>query len=105
MNKKPLSQHDFKNWLSSQNDLKEFINISRDIEDPNEKFIGVAVKSKVGEQKLLSKIETEEDPEILVNEFIEEGGTILSVDDKKVQVEVDSGVFYIPRFCVKILKD
>lgn len=100
---KQFSLHNFKNWLAEQKDLSDFFNIGLD-ENPNDKYVGKEVRSKVGDKKLLDRIETEDDPETLVQEFLEEGGTILAVEDKRVQIEVDSGSFYIPRFCVKIIK-
>lgn len=100
-----LSLHEFKNWLSGQKDLHDFFNIGMDKEDPYERFIGKMVEPKVSEQKLYERIETEDDPDIVISEFIENGGTILIVEGKKVQIEVDSGTFFLPRFCVRIQRD
>lgn len=105
MTNRPLSLKDFKNWLAEDKDLTDFFNIGREPEDPYERFIGKAVRPKVSEKKLLERIETEDDAESLVVEFVEEGGTILAVEEKRVHIEVESGSFYIPRFCVKIQKD
>lgn len=105
MSNRPISLQDFKKWLSEEKDLGDFFNIGREVEDPNEKFIGNAARTKVSEQKLMEKIHTEDDAEILVREFVEDGGTVLSVEGKKVQIEVESGTFYVPRFCVKIRKN
>lgn len=105
MNNRPLSVHDFKNWLFEQKDLNDFFNIGRDEEDPNERFVGKEVKPKVSEKKIMTRMETEEDAEVLTREFLEEGGVILAVDEKKFQVEVESGTFFIPQFCVKVRKD
>lgn len=100
-----LSLQDFKNWLSTQKELSDFFNLGlSDQQDPNEKYMGKEVYTKVSESKLFERIETEDDAQILVAEFIENGGTVLSIEDKKIQIEVDSGSFYIPRFCVKIKK-
>jgi hypothetical protein len=105
MSTRRLSLHDFKNWLVEQKDLSEFFNIGMDREDPYEKYIGKEVRTKVSEQKLLERIETEDDAEIVVAEFAENGGAVLSVEEKRIQIEVDSGTFFLPRFCVKIMKD
>jgi len=105
MSAKRLSVHDFKNLLSEQKDLSEFFNIGLDKENPYDKYIGNEVYSKVSEQKLLDRIETEEDAETLVREFLEDGGTVLGIEGKKIQIEVESGSFEIPRFCVKIRKE
>lgn len=101
MEHRPRSLSDFKDWFSNQQGMSDFFNFQA---DPNEKYIGNAVKPKVSEGKLLEKIECDDDTEQLVAEFRASGGTVLSVEDKKVHVEVDSGEFFIPRFCVKIKK-
>lgn len=102
---KRVSLQDFKNWMSGQKDLSNFFNIQED-ENPYDKYIGRAIKTKVSKNKLMERANSEDEPkELLIDEFIENGGTILSVDEKKVLVEVDSGKFYVPRFCVKIAKD
>lgn len=105
MSNKRLSLHEFKSWLSDQRDLKDFFKLGLNKEDPYDKYIGKEVRTKVSEKKLLERIETEDDPEVLVSDFIDNGGTVLVVEDKKIQIEVESGVFSIPRFCVKIQKD
>ena len=101
---KQLSLNDFKNWLSEQQGMSEFFNISKDPEDPNERFVGKEVRPKVSEGKLLERIKTEEDAEQLVQEFIEDGGVVLSIEGKKVNIQVESGEFALPRFCVRIRK-
>lgn len=105
MNSRPLSLQEFKHWLSEQDGLPEFFNINREQEDPNDTYIGKEVRAKVSEGKLLQRIETEDDPVQLVHEFMESGGTILSIEGKIVNVEVESGEFSIPRFCLKIKKE
>ena len=104
MSHRPLSISDFKNWLSEQNGMSEFFKIGKDFEDPNQKYIGNRVRPKVGELKLLEKIETEDDADLLIQEFLEEGGTVLAIEGKEIQIEVESGEFLLPRFCVKIKK-
>ena len=106
MSNKYLSLNDFKNWIGEQKELVDFFNLGLDKPDTNDELIGNKVKSKVGEEKLLERIEPEGnmDAETLVEEFLEEGGTVLGIEEKKVLVEVESGSFYIPRFCVKIKK-
>lgn len=108
MNNKPLSLPDFKNWLSSHQDMKalsEFFSISRDEIDPNEKYVGCPARAKVSEQKLLERVETDDDAEALINEFVENGGTVVGVDGKMFEIEVESGTFSIPRFCLKLKQD
>lgn len=105
MNKKPVSLQEFKNWLSDQKDLGKSFTIRREeIDNPDEMYIGSKCRSKVCEKKLLEKIDTEEDPESVVREFLENGGSVIAVDGKKFQIEVDCGTFMIPRFCIKIKK-
>lgn len=101
---KRISLQDFKNWISEQKDLSSFFNIGADQESPYDKYVGKTVKTKVGKNKLMERIESDNDAETLIDEFIEDGGTILSVEEKRVQIEVESGEFYVPRFCVKIVK-
>ncbi len=102
---KRISLQDFKNWISEQRDLSSFFNIGADQENPLDKYIGKFVQSKVGKGKLMERVESDVDSETLIDEFLEEGGTILEVEEKRVHVEVDSGDFYVPRFCVKIVKE
>jgi hypothetical protein len=106
MNQKPLSLKEFKDWLSEHQDgLSNFFNINREQPDEEDEFVGREVRPKVCESKLLERIETEDDPIQLVQEFIESGGTVLAVEGKKVSIEVESGEFTIPRFCAKIKKE
>lgn len=105
MSHKPLSINDFKNWLSEEQDLSQFFNIGMEPEDPTQKYVGRAVKSKVGQSKLLERIVTDDDENALVEEFIEDGGTVLAMEGRNIQIEVESGEFSVPRFCVKIKND
>lgn len=108
---KKLSLHDFKNWLSEQDNdgcMKQFFNISggvEDVENPYAKFIGNKVKAKVSQKKLTEKVETEDDAEEVVFEFLQEGGTIIDTDGKMLTIETESGQMKLPRFCVKIRKE
>lgn len=105
MDNRYLSVNDFKNWLSEHNDSSDFF-FGQNPEDPTEKYVGMAVRSKVSGKKLLEKIETESDSsQQLVTEFVNDGGSVLKVEPKRVLIETESGEFYLPRFCVKIIKD
>lgn len=95
---------DFKNWLSEQQEISEFFNI-KEPENPLDKYIGKDVRTKVSESKLLQKIQTDDDPYAMVQEFVADGGKVLSVEGKRMNIEVESGEFSIPRFCVKIRKN
>jgi hypothetical protein len=105
MDSKYLSVNDFKNWLSEHKDTSDFF-FGQNPENPNDKYIGMAVRSKVSGKKLLEKIETEyASSQQLVTEFVNGGGSVLGVEPKRVLIETESGEFYLPRFCVKITKD
>ena len=101
---KQRSINDFKNWLSEQNGMSEFFNINKNLEDSNEKYIGQPVRAKVSEGKLLERAKTNQDVVQIVQEFVEDGGVVLSVEGKKVNIQVESGELALPRFCVKIKK-
>jgi len=103
MTNRHLSISDFKNWLSEQKDMSEFFSLEAP-DNPLDKYIGKEVRAKVSESKLLQKIQTDDDPETLVQEFVTDGGTVLYVEGKQIYVEVESGEFSIPRFCVKFKK-
>ena len=104
MDNKYLSINDFKNWLSEHKDSSDFF-FGQTPSDPNEKYIGNAVRAKVSSKKLLEKIETDDSAKNLIKEFVKDGGSILGVEPKRVLIETESGEFYLPRFCVKIIKD
>jgi hypothetical protein len=100
MNNRPLSISDFKNWFSEQQgEMSEFF-----IQEPENPYIGKKARTKVSEGKLLQKIETDDDPETMVQEFMADGGTVLAIEGKRINIEVESGEFSLPRFCVKVKK-
>lgn len=105
MSNRPLSLNDFKNWLSEQKGMPEFFSLDRSSEDSDEKYVGKEVRSKVSEAKLLERIKTEDDPVQLVQEFLDNGGTALGIEGKFINIEVESGEFTLPRFCVRIRKE
>jgi hypothetical protein len=86
--------------------MTRFFNISLEQQDEKdtESYIGRHAKARVSESKLLDKIECDDDPQTLVQEFMEKGGEIVSVDGKTIYLETASGNFSLPRFCVKIKK-
>lgn len=95
---------EFKSWLSNQKDTSKFFNLSVEAQDQYDEYVGRAVKPRVCENKMLAKIKCDDDPQTLIQEFIENGGEVVSVDNKEAYIEVNSGNFYLPRFCVKIKK-
>lgn len=101
---KSFSLNDFKSWLSQQPDLSGFFDLSNRT-NPGDELIGCEVHAKVSGKKLLEKIQSENvDPEILVEDLLENGGVVVSLDGKNLLIEVESGSFYLPRFCVRIVK-
>lgn len=101
-----FSLHDFKNWLSEQKDMSDFFNIEKPASPKEEGYIGKQVTPKVGLKKLLEKAHADDgDPEQMVHELIDEGGVIVDTKGKELLIEVDSGCFYIHRFCVRLVKD
>lgn len=107
--KPSFSLQDFKNWLSQtpqQEDLTEFFDLSARTDEGKPSLVGKDVVAKVSPKKLLEKIEPEEgEARELVRDLIENGGAILEVKEKNVLVEVESGSFYIPRFCIRIIEE
>lgn len=104
MTHRPLSLSDFKNWMAEQNGMSEFFRIGKDFEDPNLKYIGCKARPKVSESKLLERVDTDEDADTIIEEFIENGGTVLAIEGKEVQIETELGEITLPRFCIKIKK-
>jgi hypothetical protein len=101
-----FSLHDFKGWLAEQKDMSEFFNIEKPLPSKIEGFIGMNVIPKVGLKKLLEKAHADDgDAEQMVHELMEDGGVIVDIKGKELLVEVDSGCFYIHRFCVRLVKD
>ena len=98
MSHRPLSLSDFKNWFSEQQGMSDFFEIS----NAEDKYVGNRVRPKVSEEKMLERIETDDDADQLIQEFIEEGGVVTGVEGKQIYIETSSGEFSLPRFCVKI---
>lgn len=105
MTHKKTSLQDFKKWFSEQKGMSDFFNISADAaENDDSRFIGRDVRTKVGKNKLMERIEADDDHATLIDEFVASGGKIMAIEPKRVQIEVASGEFFIPRFCVKVQK-
>lgn len=103
--KPSFSLNDFKHWLSEQSDLSEFFDLSSRTSKPGDELIGSEVTAKVSAKKLLERIRPEEgEAETLVEDLLENGGMILALDGKDLLVEVECGSFYLPRFCVRLVK-
>ncbi len=90
---KQPSLDDFKKWM------EQHISEPKEVKDD---LVGTEVQAKVGLNKLLSKAEIEEGvEEDVCNEFFEDGGIILEVEDNKYLVEVSCGSFYIHKSYVR----
>lgn len=105
-NNRSYSVNDFKHWLSQQQDVSKFFSIGLDRIDEEDELVGKRVKARVSANKLLEKIECDEDdPQSLLADFLKSGGSILESKDKRYLIEVESGSFSLPKFCVKVKKD
>lgn len=88
---------DFKKWMNNQDDQ----HLQKKIET-RKSFEGLAVESKVGIRKLMSKMEENDgDAYEVACEFIENGGTISDSQDKYFLIETNLGNFYIHRSYVR----
>lgn len=90
---------EFKRWMKDHSAEHEDI---FDKPKAGKKFVGTAIKSKVGLRKLLSKMQPESgNLDELALDFVNENGTIIDVDGRMFLVEVSSGEFYIERHYVR----
>ncbi len=106
MKKEPsFSLNEFKDWMSKQDNKKDSFEINHESEEILHEFVGKYAFPKVSKEKFMKKIETDDNLECIIDDFYEEGGMISEVEDKMLFIEVNSGMFQIPRFCVKIRKD
>lgn len=104
-----FSMSDFKKWLSQQSDVSDFFDIKEEEEEHQAKhanLVGSEAKPRVSKHKLMERIESDEgEAETVIDDFIENGGVVSDLSGKNLLIEVDSGSFYIPRFCVKLLRN
>lgn len=87
---------DFKKWLDSHEQKSEL----KEEEILKHKFIGCEVEPRVSTRKLLEKAESEEDVDVVIDDFVENGGQVVDIDGRNLIIEVSSGIFSLPRFCV-----
>lgn len=103
-----FSIDNFKNWLSKQDGMDNFFSLSESDEvqeDPRTKFLGRLVEAKVSREKIEETIEVDSGTsDEVIKEFMENGGTISDIAGRNLFIEVANGSFYLPRFCVKVLK-
>jgi hypothetical protein len=93
-----FSPDNFKKWLNSHGN--ENYSMSR-IKFKNS-LIGVCVESKINSKRLMCKMEAEtENLSEMAEDFCENGGKIIEVDEKHFIIEVSKGQFSIHRCYVK----
>lgn len=97
-----FSLYEFKDWMSKQ-DTSSF-GFAKQSDEPHE-YCGKETYPKVSKGKMMNRV-ISDDPmvEEYIDEFIEDGGTILEVNGKLLTIETFSGAFALPRFCVRIKK-
>ncbi len=106
MKKDPsFSLNEFKDWMSKNDDTKINFFESSEKKEILHEFVGKSASPRVTKQKFLKKIKTDDNLECIVDDFYEEGGMISEVEDELLFIEVSSGMFQIPRFCVRVKKD
>ena len=82
-----LNVDNFKKWIKTQKDFNSNL---------NESVVGLNAESKVSRKKIIDVITVESgDLQKISKQFVENGGSILSVDGDEFLVEVKSGSFYI----------
>lgn len=97
-----FSMTEFKEWMSQQAELSEFFNIS-DRKDESNSIVGSFASHKVSRKKLLERIEESDgDPKRQIADLMENGAEIVGTNGKNVILEVNSGVFQLPRFCIRL---
>jgi len=83
--------------------MEEFFELNQEESNPLDKYIGESARPKVGKNKFLDRIQEASTEEFeLVEDFFENGGDIIDTNDENLCIEVGSGTFEIPAFCVKI---
>jgi hypothetical protein len=91
-----LSLDDFKKWMEQQEQVQT------EATEPVAENSGYEVQSKIPLKRLRSKIEIEDgDEDEVCEDFLENGGTVIDTDGKRLMVEVDSGSFCIHRMYVE----
>lgn len=83
--------NDFKKWMNTQKDNKSKTN-----------YVGLQIESKVSLKKFSTRIEVENgDIDDIMEDFKNDGGTIVSVEGNKFLVEVESGSFIVHKMYTK----
>jgi hypothetical protein len=93
-----FSLEHFKKWMKTQkSSIDEFHGMCR-----QKSFIGTLVESKIDSHRLRSKMHSKEgNTSDLIENFLDNGGTVADMDDKDFLIEVESGSFRIHRCYVR----
>jgi hypothetical protein len=103
LSKPNFSLHNFKSWLAQKPDMFEFFDLGS--KEPEDEFAGRQVIAKVSEEKIRERIDVQSGVvDSLVDDFLEDGGVIVSSADRTFLIEVASGTFNLPRFCLRVRK-
>ena len=78
----------FKKWLETNG--KELSSIDMGRHEPDRVYPLVSLG------RLLERIETEDEPEVVARQFLETGGVVLFAEGKRLVIEVDAGTLSIP---------
>jgi len=98
--------YEFKKWLDNHPEDLALPDLKMDRSRlENDPIIGAHTTAKAIEAKILATVEdVNGDKEKVIAEFFEKGGTAIKNHGKRLVIEVSSGNFSIPRFCVKLEK-
>lgn len=98
-----FSLHEFRSWLAKQTQPKA--DRSKKHSESCDECVGKRVEARLGIERLKQKIaegNQVDNAEALAVEFKEEGGTIVAVKDLLVEVQVESGKFFIPQIYTRM---
>lgn len=100
-----FSVSDFRDYMARNAELSSYFGLNETAPDPRDELIGRSVRARVSTQKLAQRIRPEAgDADALIADLVEDGGTILGVDGAELLIDVSCGSFYVPRFCVRLVK-
>ena len=89
------------NGFFNVNEFKKWMNTQKP-ENRVSKFIGIYVESKLSAKRLINRVESDSDNvEEIVEDFVDNGGTITDVDGNWFTIAVPSGEFIVPRMYIK----
>jgi len=97
-----FSLHEFRSWLSTQQGPKPHEQKTKN--KLAESLIGKQIESRLGAKRLEMKIADHNKTDIadiLAEDFRVNGGKITAVNELMVNIEVDSGTFFLPKIYTK----